>query len=914
MGAVRLCAVAMLAFVSVRATPGKGTVVPSRFECSPGPGVAGRCIGVAPGYVVAVFSGGKARYTLPGRAAGTVEVELAGAAPVEPAPEGGLPSVTNIYAGGAHAARAHWSSVRLAGVYRGTDMLFTTGGSGIELQFVLEPGADPALIRLRFRRAGKLEIDASGDLLVHSAAGTLRYRRPFAFQGGEPVAIEYVLRRNEVAFSIGEYDPSRPLVIDPVVTFSSFVGGGGFDAIHDVATDSTGSIYIAGETSSTAFKAGSAVLPGRDAFVCKIAADGSALRFCTVLSGTGSDAARAIAVDSSGTAVITGVASAGFPVVGAAISSRNSGNEDAFLARIDASGALTYSSFLGAGGSDIATGVALDGVGGAWVTGYTSSLLFPTTPAAPQRTHAGGFYDAFLARIGPAGDLAFSTLYGRAGSDVANGVAYSPTQGVCIAGSTTSTDLVTNLLPGRSGASADGFLACLDAAALTWRYRTYLGGTSADEIYAVRFDGAGRAVVAGSTASADFTVTAGAVQAVKKADRDAFVSVVDFAAGVTYSTFLGGAGSDTALAVLPADAGRIWAGGFTSSADFPLKSAVQTAAGGFDGFLALLETSSSTLNWSSYFGGAGDDRVRGLAGLGGGSVVATGYTSSAEFPVTAGVLGPAAPGPYDGFVIKLGPPARPAIVWQNDARQAKLQYFSPAQGSPSQSVITLYSSPTPGWRIVGFADFDGNGWPDAVWQNDATRQTTIHYFGGNDGTTMLGWAYLTSSSSVGWRVVAVADFNADGHPDLVWQNESTRQVTVNYFGGSKGTTLLGWAWLNSSGSPGWTVVGAADLDRNGVLDIVWQQDSTRAATVHYYGGATGTTVVGWAWLYGKSTPGWRIAGLPDFNGDGAPDAVWENESTGQATVHYFSGATGTTFSGWVWLEPNTTAWRVAVTR
>lgn len=911
MGAVRLCAVSLLALASVWATPEAGIVLPSYFECTPGPGGAARCTGAAPGYLVTVRAGGTARYALPGRAPGVVEVELAGAAQVEPAPEERLPSVTNVYTGGAHTAMMHWSRVRFAGVYPGTDMIYAAGRPGIEMQFVLEPGADPALIRLRFQSARKLEIDESGDLLVHSAAGTLRYRRPFAFQGGETVGIEYALRRNDVGFSIGDYDRARPLVIDPVVTFSSFVGGGGFDAIHGIATDSNGSIYIAGETSSTAFRTGSAVLPGRDAFVCKIAPDGSALRFCTVLAGSGNDAARAIAVNSAGTAVIAGLATAGFPVAGAAISSQNSGNEDAFVARIDASGALTYSSFLGAGGSDIATGVALDGDGGAWVTGYTSSLLFPTTAAAPQRTHAGGFYDAFLTRIGAAGNLAFSTLYGKAGSDVANSVAYSPTQGVCIGGSTTSTDLVTNLLPGKGGASADGFLACLDAAALTWRYRTYLGGTSADEIYAVRFDGVGRAVVAGSTASADFPVTAGAVQAVKKADRDAFVSVLDFAAGVTYSTFLGGNGSDTALAVVPADAGRIWTGGFTSSTDFPLKSAVQAAGGEFDGFLALLDTTSSALSWSSYFGGAGDDRIRAIAAAVGG-VAAAGYTSSAEFPVTAGVLGPAAPGPYDGFVIKLGPSARPAIVWHSDARQAKVQYFAPVQGSPSESVIALYSSTTPGWRIVAFADFDGNGWPDVVWQSDSTRQTTIHFFGGDSGTTMLGWAYLTSNSNPGWRVAIVADFNADGHPDLVWQNDTTRQVTVHYYGGTKGTTLLGWAWLNSSGSPGWTVVGAADLDRNGVLDLVWQQDSAHAATVNYYGGPTGTTIVDWAWL-SNSKPEWRIAGLADFNGDDAPDVVWQNESTGQVTVNYLSGATGTTLSGWAWLEPSTTAWRVAAT-
>ena len=136
------------------------------------------------------------------------------------------------------------------------------------------------------------------------------------------------------------------------------------------------------------------------------------------------------------------------------------------------------------------------------------------------------------------------------------------------------------------------------------------------------------------------------------------------------------------------------------------------------------------------------------------------------------------------------------------------------------------------------ADFDGDGHPDLVWQNDTTRQVTVWYMGGAQGATFQGWNYL-SGGAAGWKVVGVADFNGDGVPDLIWQNDTTRAVTVWYMGGAQGATFQGWNYL-SGGAPGWTVVGAADFNGDGVPDLIWQNDTTRAVTVWYMGGAQGT--------------------------------------------------------------------------
>jgi hypothetical protein len=207
-----------------------------------------------------------------------------------------------------------------------------------------------------------------------------------------------------------------------------------------------------------------------------------------------------------------------------------------------------------------------------------------------------------------------------------------------------------------------------------------------------------------------------------------------------------------------------------------------------------------------------------------------------------------------------------------------------------------------GWVLVGAADFDGNGVPDLVWEYMPTGQVTVNYYGGPGGATYQGWNWLNETGAPGWTVVAVADMNNDGAPDLIWQNNTTNQVTVNYYGGTGGAVYQGWNWLNSGGEPaGWRVVGAADFDGNGTPDLVWQYAPTRQVSVNYYGGAGGATYQGWNWLNEAGVPGWTVVGASDFNGDGVPDLVWQNDATAQVTVNYYGGTGGATYIGWNWL-------------
>jgi hypothetical protein len=298
----------------------------------------------------------------------------------------------------------------------------------------------------------------------------------------------------------------------------------------------------------------------------------------------------------------------------------------------------------------------------------------------------------------------------------------------------------------------------------------------------------------------------------------------------------------------------------------------------------------------------------------------------------------------------------PDLIWQNSSTgQVNVNYYGGGGGATliGEAMLRAGGSELAGWSVVAAGDFDGNGTPDLVWQNQGTGQVNVNYYGGSGGASLIGSAVLNSGAgTAGWSVVGAADWNADGVPDLVWQNNSTLQVNVNYYGGSGGASLKGFNCLNcgsnfadwsvravaavsSSGEPslvwqsvgssavsiyyyglggyvfqstnilraggvtaGWQLLAAADFDGNGVPDLVWQNQSTGEVNVNYYGGAGGATLLSSTVLNsGPQLAGWTVVAAVDMNGDGVPDLIWQNSSTGQVNVNYYGGAGGATLTG-----------------
>ena len=583
---------------------------------------------------------------------------------------------------------------------------------------------------MAFTGASGVGLDRDGNLDVDGVVG-LHYRRPEAWQDGPlgrvAVPVAFRIDSGIVTFDIGPHDSRLPLTIDPVVKYSRYLGGAGYDAAYAVTTDAAGSVYVTGETSSVDFSSSSGVRYNRDAFVSKLSPDGGQVVYTVILSSGGNDAGKAIAVDFGGNVWIAGVAGgSGFPVTAGALSSHSSGAEDAFVARLDSNGLLKYATYLGGSGTDVATALAIDLSGSVYVAGYTSSVNFPTTSGAPQTSYQGGT-DAFLVKLSTGGAfLSYSTLLGGSGNDSFNALSVDTSGTACAAGQTSSSNLpVRNAVQATYGGNGDALLACLNPTGTAWSTLTYLGGSGLDEALGIARDGAGNIYLAGDTYSYNFPTTSSAYRKVSAGGYDAFAVKLNSAGtAIVFATLLGGSASDSATAISVDSSGNVWTAGYTASVDFPV-SGSPSFGGYFDGFLAEISPDGSSLLWAGYLGGSGDDRCLGMALTTTGEPIVVGMTGSANFPITVGT----SPAPYNAFVLRVA--VKPPILsiakthtgnfTQGQSNAVYTVIVSNQAGAgPTSGTATVTETVPTGLTLVSMA---GTGW--TCLANTCTRSDPI---------------------------------------------------------------------------------------------------------------------------------------------------------------------------------------------
>jgi hypothetical protein len=571
-------------------------------------------------------------------------------------------------------------------VWPGVDLVFRDRGGALKYELHVQAGADLSKTALASGGADGLSVGKGGNLLIRTPLGTLRDARPHSYQriGGKrvPVDSRYTVKShgNAYGFALGSsYDSRYPLVIDPAIEYSTFLGGSGNDRADGVAVDETGRAYVTGRANSgfptaagsfdTSYNGPSG---GNDAFVAKLNANGSALEYSTYIGGaTESDSGLAIAVDGAGSAYVTGATgSTDFPTTASAYDrTYNGGSGDAFVTKLSPDGStLEYSTYLGGttstGFDDLGSGIAVDGTGAAYVTGDARSTNFPVTPGAFDTTHNGG-YDAFVTKLDPTGSsLAYSTFVGGSSFDSATALALDGSGNAYIAGYGTSTDYPTTAgaFDTSYNQGWDVFVTKLDASGASLSYSTYLGGATYDEARGITVDGEGGAYVTGHTFSSGYPTTAGAFDTSydnSVGGSDAFVTKLDASGGtLSYSTFLGGSGDDLGEGVAVDGAGRAYVTGYTEATNFPTVQATDTTynGGSFDAFVAKLGTAGASLDFSTYLGGSSEDRGYAIAADGAtGRVYAAGQTNSSGFPATAGGFDTGYNGGLDAFVTKLSP-------------------------------------------------------------------------------------------------------------------------------------------------------------------------------------------------------------------------------------------------------------------
>jgi hypothetical protein len=553
--------------------------------------------------------------------------------------EGAYIAPVRYYVGTAEQWRntIRYRRIRYRDLYPGIDLVFRSSEDGVEFDIEVGPERDVHQVRMRWNGLTNLTLDVEGGIVGLSERLRVRQAPPNNFQkiaGTDRlrwISSTYrVTSQNVVHFDLADYDEHAALTLDPSVAISTHVGGSSTDTIYGTAVDSSGNIYIAGETSSADFRGIS--IASADAFVMKLDPTGTRTLYLTFLGGSAYDSARAIAVDSEGNAYVAGITnSTNFPVVGA-LQGSSGGPPDAFVVKLNASGQIVYSTYLGGSGADYGFGIAIDSTGAAYVSGQTTSINLPTTSGTSQSRFGGGLSDCFIAKLSASGNaLAYMTFLGGSGLDVCTAVAVDGSGNVTVAGTTSSHDfpLVSALQITLMG-SSDAFIAGLNPAGSAFLFSTYLGGNSVDAANSVALDSSNNIYVAGATASTDFPATPGAFQLAQKGMYNAFVcKLPPSGLSLSYCTLLGGEASDTATSMAVAPTGEAIVAGYTSSTQFPIVQATDPSFGGaFDGFIALLNPAGSGLDFSTYAGGSGDDRFYSVA-VNGTTAYAGGWTSTA---------------------------------------------------------------------------------------------------------------------------------------------------------------------------------------------------------------------------------------------------------------------------------------------
>ncbi|TFG92057.1 MAG: hypothetical protein E4H15_04550 [Syntrophobacterales bacterium] len=583
------------------------------------------------------------------------------------------------------------------GVYRGIDLKVYGTGRDIEYEFIVHPGGNSTDIALTYDGIEGLATNGDGELLIETTFGQLRETKPYIYQeinGKRVVAGNFAIKtpagktqpnRYSYGFQVASYDTSHPLIIDPTLVYSTYLGGGdqgnyssgGADWGQSIAIDPSGNAYVTGVTYSVDFPlqfpyqdASSDIVSGlANAFVTKLNASGSEIVYSTYLGGTAEDWGRSIAVDASGNAYVTGhTASTDFPTLNP-YQADFAGTIDAFITKFNATGDILYSTYLGGSNGERGYAIAVDESGNAYVTGWTNSADFPSTEGSFQEDNAhlpgySGSIDAFVTKLNSSGSaLSYSPYLGGNNSDSGYGIAVDVLGNAYVTGETFSDDFPTHSpYQNNLGGSFDVFVTKLNASGSVLSYSTYLGGSNNDYGYGIAVDGLGNAYLTGRTYSDNFP-THNPYQGTHGGGIiDAFITRFDASGSIlAYSTYLGGNDYDVGYSIAVDTSGNAYVTGSTRSTDFPTHDPYQAANAGMleDAFITKLSPSGNALSYSTYLGGSAEDQGDGIAVDASGNVFVTGYTYSTDFP-TLNPYQAVHAGGQDAFVAKLSDDTSPA--------------------------------------------------------------------------------------------------------------------------------------------------------------------------------------------------------------------------------------------------------------
>jgi len=851
-----------------------------------------------------------------------------------------------------------YSRIVYKNLWPGIDVAYYGTVDKMKYEFVVHPGSDPSLIRLAYRGASTVEVNGEGRLEVRTPAGGFEDDRPVGYQkiNGDrvDVALKYLLEERSVkdagpggqeavtksyvyGFEVGAYDRTKPLVLDPAVfVYCGYIGGSGSDSGTGIAVDGSGNAYITGSTSSTEAtfpKFGGPDLTYNggdlDAFVAKVNASGTVLVYCGYIGGGDWDEGTDIAVDGSGNAYVTGITRSTqttFPVIGGPDPTYNGGYNDAFVAKVNASGTgLVYCGYIGGSGNDCGYGIAVDRSGYAYVTGsaYSMEDTFPVT-VGPDLTYNGGT-DAFVAKVNASGSaLVYCGYIGGSGDDYGIGIAIDAAGNAYVAGYTRSTQANFPVTSGPDlthNGGTDAFVAKVNASGSALVYCGYIGGSGNDNGNGIAVDGSGNAYATGETNStqATFPVIGGPDLTYNGGLVDAFVAKVNASgSALVYCGYIGGSSwADSGYDLAVDGTGNAYVTGFTASteATFPVIGGPDlTYNGGLvDAFVAKVNASGTALVYCGYVGGLGDDWGRGIAVDGLGNTYVAGYTESTQttFPVVGGPDLSYNGGSNDTFVAKISLVNTPS---------------TPTDPHPANGATGVFRNPTLTWSSIGAISYDVYGGPTLPLVKIATVNTPSYAPGTLPALTRFYWKIVAinkwgSTSGPRWSFTTGSLFHSvsapttPSGPSINYMNTSCAFTT----GGS--TCNLGHAvqyrfdwgdgqystYGSSSASHSWSSYGTYSIRAQArcatANNVVSSWSSIQTLTI--FGGEF---INSGSWTDAEhGTDGWYVG---DFNRDFRDDIFRYVAGTSGADV-FLSDGTKFVYSGsWTGAGHGTDGWYV----
>jgi hypothetical protein len=733
-------------------------------------------------------------------------------------------------------------------LWDGVTLVCEKHGSGVvKSVYYIEPARTSTINpveQIRVRYNVPVKVDESGDLVLSFETGEMRESRPVAWQEikGERVPVEVGYRLiggREVGFKTCSYDPRYPLVIDPVLSWNTFLGGSSWDNAAGIAVDKSGNIYVVGRSNETW---GSPVRPYSDwddAFVAKFSGSGT-LQWNTFLGGSNSgEYGTSIALDTSGNIYVAGT---GYDTWGSPIRPFLGGYSDIFVAKLNGSGALKWNTFLGGLGDDFGNAIALDTSGNVYVAGDSYA-----TWGSPVRPFASGHDtpDAFVAKLNGSGALQWNTFLGSWSRDRGNAIAVDTNGNVYVTGESD----YTWGSPVHPNADYDAFVAKLNGSGVL-QWNTFLGGYHSDAGRAITVDKSGNVYMAGES-----WYTWGSPVRPFAGWCDAFVAKLNGSGALQWNTFLGSSsasGGDCGYGIAVDKSGNVCVAG---ASDATWGSPVRPYAGGdSDAFVAKLNASGAQ-QWNTFLGGSDDDYGFAVAVDASGNVYVVGESNA----TWGSPIRPYA-GIQDAFVAKIScslskndfnGDGQEDILWRyygsGGANTVWYMKGVTHTGSASLGAVTDLN-----WKIVGTGDFNGDGWPDILWRyNGSGGNNAVWYM---KGVIHTGSASLSAVTDLNWQIVGTGDFNGDGWPDILWRYNGSGGNNVVWY--MKGVIHTGSASLSAVTDLNWKVVGAGDFNGDGWPDILWRYNGSGGNNVVWY--MKGVTHTGSASLSAVTDLNWRI--------------------------------------------------------